>query len=256
MSDPTIAHALVTGASSVGRSPYAGFDGHARSAALAAALALSCTGILFALSEASPSTATVLRCAYALPFLWWLARREDRLTGGRPWRARRWALLAGMFFAIDLVLFHRSVQLMGAGLATVMSNFQVVIVVVAAWLIWGERPSLRQGAGVPIALVGIVLISGILDAAAYGADPVTGSLLGILVAAAYAAYLLLIRKGRDRLHAAGPIFDATLACGAAGLAFGLLAGDLEPVPTIGGHVDLLLMALSAQVAASPVLTLS
>jgi drug/metabolite transporter (DMT)-like permease len=122
--------------------------------------------------------------------------------------------------------------------------------VVAAWLIWGERPSLRQAAGVPIALVGIVLISGILDAAAYGADPVTGSLLGILVAAAYAAYLLLIRKGRDRLHAAGPIFDATLACGAAGLAFGLLAGDLEPVPTIGGHVDLLLMALSAQVAAS------
>jgi len=106
---------------------------------------------------------------------------------------------------------------MGAGLASVLSNLQVVIVLLAAWIIWSERPTPAQAVGIPIALLGIVLISGVLGGEAYGADPVLGSLLGIVVAVTYAAYLLLIRKGRDRRHAAGPIFDATLACAVAAL---------------------------------------
>lgn len=236
--------------------PLRTFDAHPRTAALAAAVGLSFTAILFALSEASPSTATVYRCLYALPLLWWLARREDRSAGSRPWRARRWALLAGVFFGIDLLLFHRSIQLMGAGLASVLSNLQVVIVLIAAWIIWSERPSLAQAVGIPVALVGIVLISGVLGGEAYGDDPVLGSVLGVVVALTYAAYLLLIRKGRDRHHAAGPIFDATLACAAAGLVAGVVVGDLEPIPTLPGHAWLLLLALSAQLAGAIMLAVA
>ena len=86
---------------------------------------------------------------------------------------------------------------MGAGLATVLSNLQVVIVLAAAWLIWGERPTRPQLLGVPLALLGVALISGLLGGDAYGSDPVLGTLLGLGVAAAYSAYLLLLRKGRD-----------------------------------------------------------
>ena len=139
---------------------------------------------------------------------------------------------------------------MGAGLASVMSNLQVVVVLLAAWLIWDERPSARQAVGIPIALVGIILISGILDASAFGSDPVAGSILGILVAISYAAYLLLIRKGRDLEHAAGPILDATLACALAAVAAGLVTGGLELAPSLPGHAWLILLALSAQVAGS------
>jgi len=114
------------------RQPLRVFDQFPRSAALAAALGLSFTAVFFALSESSPSTATVYRCLYALPFLWWLARREGAVAGPRPWRARRWALLAGVFFGLDLLLFHQSILLMGAGLASVLSNLQVVIVLIAA----------------------------------------------------------------------------------------------------------------------------
>jgi len=80
-----------------------------------AAVGLSFAAIFFALSETSPSTATVFRCLYASPILWWLARRKDASFGPRPWRTRRWALLAGVFFGIDLLLFHASILLMGAG---------------------------------------------------------------------------------------------------------------------------------------------
>lgn len=236
--------------------PLRTFDAYPRTAALAAALGLSFTAILFALSETSPSTATVYRCLYALPLLWWLARREDRSAGARPWRARRWAFLAGVFFGIDLLLFHQSILLMGAGLASVLSNLQVVVVLVAAWIIWAERPSLAQAVGIPVALLGIVLISGILGGDAYGEDPVLGSLLGIVVALTYAAYLLLIRKGRDRRHAAGPILDATLACAAAGLVAGVVVGDFEPLPSLPGHGWLLLLALSAQVAGAILLAVA
>ena len=236
--------------------PHRVFDIHPRSAALVAALGLSFTAILYALSETSPATATVFRCLYALPILWWLVRREDRIFGVRRWRARVWPFAAGVFFGVDLLLFHQSILLMGAGLATVLSNLQVVIVLLAAWAIWDERPTAAQAAGVPIALMGIVLISGVLGGDAYGDDPVLGSILGVFVAITYAGYLLLMRKGRDRRRAAGPIFDATVATMLTGFVAGLLLGDLDLIPSLPGHVWLLLLALSAQVAGGVMLAVA
>ncbi len=234
-------------AQAVGRPPLQAFDQHPRTAAVTAAVGISTAGILFVLSGASPSTATFFRCLYALPVLWWLMRHEDAFYGGREARARGWALVAGVFFAGDLLLFHHAILLMGAGLATVLVNVQVVIVMIAAWLIWGERPSLAQAVAVPVALAGVVFISGVLDAGAYGEDPVLGSFLAILTAGCYAGYLLLLRKGRDRQHAAGPIFDSTVACGLTALAAGLVVGDFEAMPSMPMHAWLLLLALSAQV---------
>jgi drug/metabolite transporter (DMT)-like permease len=230
------------------RQSFATFDRYPRSAALAAAMGLSFTAIFFALSETSPSTATVFRCLYALPIVWWLARREDRLVGPRPWRVRRWPFVAGIFFGVDLLLFHQSILLMGAGLASVMSNLQIVIVLIAAWAIWGERPSSTQAVGIPVALGGIVFISGVLGGDAYGDDPLLGSILGVFVAITYSAYLLLMRKGRHRRRAAGPILDATTGTLVTALLVGLVLGDLDLVPGLPGHVWLLLLALSAQVA--------
>ncbi|MEX1345164.1 MAG: DMT family transporter [Candidatus Limnocylindrales bacterium] len=227
--------------------PLRAFDGYPRTAAVTAAVGISTAGILFVLSEASPSTATFFRCLYALPLLWWLMRREDAAFGSRTARARVWALVAGVFFAGDLLLFHHAILLMGAGLATVLVNLQVVIVTVAAWLIWGERPGLAQVLAVPIALAGVVFISGLLDAEPYGKDPLLGSVLAILTAVCYAGYLLLLRKGRDRQRAAGPIFDATITCGLTALAAGLIVGDFDAVPSLPTHAWLLLLALTAQV---------
>jgi drug/metabolite transporter (DMT)-like permease len=201
------------------------------------------------LSHATPSTATFFRCLYALPFLWFVARREDARHGPRSRRLRADALLAGVFFGVDLILFHHSIGLLGAGLATVMSNLQVVIVLVAAWLFWEERPTRQQLLGVPLALVGVVLISGILGGDVYGADPVLGTILGLGVAAAYSGYLLLLRRGRDPRRAAGPITDATVACAVAAFVAGTLSGELALIPTWPSAGWLIVMALVAQVFA-------
>jgi drug/metabolite transporter (DMT)-like permease len=199
------------------------------------------------LSLASPSTATVFRALYALPFLVVLALPEERRLGPPDGRARLLALGAGLFFALDLTSFHLAIGEIGAGLATVMANLQVIVVGVVAWLLLGERPSGRILFGAPLAVLGIVLISGVLGGGAYGRDPGLGAGYGVVSAFAYAGYLLVLRRARAPGRFVGPVRDATAATVVGGIAGGLLLNDLVLVPTWPAHGWLLLLAISAQV---------
>ena len=51
------------------------------------------------------------------------------------------AVGAGVFFAADLILWHHSIDDVGAGLATVLANIQVVVVPLVAWAVLSERPA-------------------------------------------------------------------------------------------------------------------
>jgi drug/metabolite transporter (DMT)-like permease len=216
-------------------------------AALTGALAISFSGILFRVAHVSPSTGAVFRCLYALPVLWPLARLEDRRYGPRPRKQRALAWLAGLFFAVDLVAWHQGIEEVGAGLATVLGNLQVVLVGLLAWLFLRERPSNRALAAIPIALVGVILISGALEDGAYGRNPGLGVAYGILTALAYSAFLLVLREGnRDQRRPAGPLFDATLVSALGCIAIGLVIGNLDWTPGWQAQGYLVLLALSSQ----------
>src|SRR5437868_6998821 len=164
-----------------------------RVCAMLGAVAIAFSSILERLSHASPSTAAIFRCAYALPLLGLLAWREDRRLGPRGWRERRVAVASGVFFAADLILWHHSIADIGAGLATVLANIQVVLVPLVAWAVLSERPGRQLLAALPIALVGVVLISGALEHGAYGRNPSRGALFGLAAGVAYVGFLLLLR---------------------------------------------------------------
>src|SRR4029079_10830302 len=133
---------------------------------------------LVRLADVEPATAATFRCLYALPVLGVLLLREDRRYGTRPARDRWLAAVAGVFFAVDLVLWHHAIAAVGAGIATVLGNLQVVIVGFIAWWLLGERPSARLIAAVPFVLVGVVLISGAVGMGAYGDNPMLGVVFG------------------------------------------------------------------------------
>ncbi|HTC86187.1 MAG TPA: hypothetical protein VK656_05760, partial [Candidatus Acidoferrum sp.] len=59
------------------------FADRPRLTALVGAMCIAFSGIFFRYSGVSPSTATVFRCLYALPFLYLLARSEGRELGRR-----------------------------------------------------------------------------------------------------------------------------------------------------------------------------
>jgi drug/metabolite transporter (DMT)-like permease len=216
-------------------------------AALTGALAISFSGILYRVAHVSPTTGAVFRCLYAVVPLWLLARWEDRRYGPRPLRQRWLAWIAGLFFAVDLVAWHQGIEEVGAGLATVLGNLQVVLVGLLAWIIMRERPSNRALAAIPIALVGVILISGAFERGAYGRNPGLGVAFGILTALSYSGFLLVLRAGnKDVRRPAGPLFDATLVSGLACIPIGLVWGNLDWAPDWKAQGYLLLLALSSQ----------
>jgi drug/metabolite transporter (DMT)-like permease len=224
------------------------FDDRPTLVALGGAFAIAFSGILFRLAHVSPSTGAFYRCLWAVPPLFLLAHFEDRRYGPRDRRLRGLAALAGVFLALDLVLWHRAIDAVGAGLATVLGNLQVVLVGPIAWLLLRERLSRRALVAIPIALIGVVFISGAVGSGAYGRNPGLGVVYGLLVCLAYTGFLLVLRQGSSDLRrAAGPLADATAVAAAGSALLGLALGEFTARTSWSAQGWLVLLALSSQV---------
>ena len=116
-------------ATDAGAQPSVGL-GRAPAIALAGALTIAFSAILVHQADVHPATAAVYRCGYAVPVLGLMAWYERRRFGPRAGGQQRLALIAGLFFAADLIFWHQAIADVGAGLATVLGNLQVVIVAV------------------------------------------------------------------------------------------------------------------------------
>ncbi|WP_433510929.1 DMT family transporter [Nonomuraea sp. CA-143628] len=213
--------------------------------AIAGALIISTSGPLVRLSGVSPATSAFFRCAYALPPMLVLAWLERRRLGPMPARSRNLAWLAGVLFAFDLLFWHQAIKYVGAGLATVLGNLQVFIVAFAAWALFRERPSNRLMRATPVVFAGVVLISGIFDSAAYGANPVLGVVTGVATSISYAAFLLVLKGGSGRTF--GPLTHATAVATVAMAALSPLFGGADFTPSWPAHGWLLVLALGPQV---------
>jgi drug/metabolite transporter (DMT)-like permease len=218
-----------------------------RLAALIGAMCIAFSGIFYRYAEVTPSTATVFRCLYGLPILALVGWYEHRRYGALPSRAVWLAVVAGVFFAGDLLSWHHAVDAVGAGLATVLGNLQVLVVGLAAWLLFKERMSRPALIALPIVLAGVVLISGVIGTGAYGANPQLGVALGTFTAISYAGYLLIIRRGSSDLRRpAGPVAIATASTAVCSILVGALLGELDPVPAWPSHFWLILVGITSQ----------
>jgi drug/metabolite transporter (DMT)-like permease len=210
-------------------------------------MCIAFSGIFYRFAEVTPATATTFRCLYGLPILALVGWYEHRRFGALPTRTVWLAIIAGVFFAGDLLSWHHAVDAVGAGLATVLGNLQVIVVGLVAWVVFKERPPRPVLLALPIVLVGVVLISGVVGAGAYGANPPLGVSLGIVTAIAYAGYLLVIRRGsRDLRRPAGPVAIATASTAAVAIVYGLLSHELDPIPSWPSHGWLALLGITSQ----------
>jgi len=226
-------------------------------AALAGACCIASSAVLVRLADVAPATSAVFRCLYALPLLVLIAAGERRRFGKRTAADRRLALVAGVCFAIDLLLWHHAIEAVGAGLATVLGNLQVIVVGLVAWALLGERVERGLLLAVPVMLAGVVLLSGVVGGDAYGDDPVLGVVLGIGTSIAYAAFILLLRRGnRDVRRPAGPLADATAVGAVVAALLGGLTGGVDLVPSWPAHGWLVLLAMLSQVAGWLLLSVS
>ena len=215
--------------------------------AVSGVLIISFSAILVRLAGVTPTTSAFFRASYALPFLLalWLFQRGSR---HRPPRDRLLAIAAGVFLGLDLAFWHRAIELIGAGLATVLGNTQVVFVGLLAWALYGERPSRVAAVAIPLVFAGVVLISGVGTQGAYGQDPGMGVIFGLLTGITYSIFLLGLRAaGRGLGAPAGPLLDATLGAVLGIVVVGAADGQLDLIVTWPAHGWLLLLAVGSQV---------
>ncbi|HEY3610300.1 MAG TPA: DMT family transporter [Pseudonocardiaceae bacterium] len=236
----------------VAASPRAG---HPVLAVLAGASCIAASATLIRLADTTAGMAALFRCAFAVPVLWGLMRFDRKRAGRRPLprRARWLARLAGGAFAIDLVLWSHAINAVGAGLATVLGNLQVLFVALIAWTVLGERPTRRLFVALPVMLVGVVLIGGVFGSGAYGSSPGLGVIFGTGTSICYAGFILLLRAAglttgdSADVGTIAPLYEATLGATVGAAVLAVILGDARldsPWPTLGW---LALLAVSSQV---------
>jgi drug/metabolite transporter (DMT)-like permease len=212
------------------------------------AVSISASAVLIKLAGTGAATAAFYRCLLALPVLAVLATLEQRRRGPRRLRARLGAVLAGVFLAIDLVLWNHAIADVGAGIATVLGNLQVVFVAAAAWLLFSERPGRGFFLPLPVVLAGVVLVSGLADGT-QGLHSVGGIEYGLGTSVAYAAFLLTLRQTSSASpHVAGPVAEATLGATAGAAVLGVLFGGWQLGIGWQSFGWLLLLAMTSQTA--------
>lgn len=155
---------------------------------------------------------------------------------------------AGLLLAVDLFLWHRAIEEIGAGLSTVLANQQVVFVGVAAWILYRERPTRLAFGLIPIVFIGVTLISGLGDPDAFGANPVAGVVFGIAAGIAYSGFLLVFRaSNRGLAPPGGPLLDATAGAAIGSLAMAVFDSRFTFGIALDAHLWLLALALLNQV---------
>jgi drug/metabolite transporter (DMT)-like permease len=161
-------------------------------ALLGGATMISFAAVFVKISDVPPSISAFYRMGFGGIGLLAIALfRRERLWNG--WRTFGWQLLAALLFAGDLTLWHRSILLVGPGLATLLANFQVFLLTgVDLILRRGRVRPLRILSG-PMALFGLWLIVG-YDWSTLDNNAKLGIGLGLLTAVFYGSYILTLPK--------------------------------------------------------------
>jgi drug/metabolite transporter (DMT)-like permease len=205
---------------------------------LGGAVAIGFAPIGLRLSHFGPQATAFWRFAFALPMLAGLIHA----LGGRLGRPSLFAIISGLFFGVDVALWHASLKLTSVANATFLVNLGSASVGLIAWAALKERPHRIWLVAAPVALVGALLLS-------RGAATTAGSLQGDLLALAAAVmvglsifFTKLARRAETGLQV---LFWATAAeAVVAAASSGLTRETLIP-PQAGWFVMPLLLAVIA-----------
>lgn len=218
----------------------------ALAALFAGAIGIAFAPIFVRWSEVGPVATAFWRLFLALPLLApWAGLEKRRKPAGA---ARGWpmAVLAGLFFAADLAVWHWSIRLTSVANATFLANLAPVAVTLGAWALLGERARPVFFAGLLLALAGAALLMG-ANLGGPGAV-LLGDGLGVLTAVFYAGYQLCVKRLRDSQSTARIMLASGAACAASLLPAALAMGETILPASATGWLVLLGLAVVCQFA--------
>lgn len=168
------------------------FKHHPMAAVLAGAFFISFSSVWVKLSDVTPASSAFYRVFFGFLFLLCasLYLRQFVLPS---LKRTFWITICSFIFAMDLILWHGSIQFIGPGLATILGNFQVFLMALTGIIFLGEPFRTRLFVAIPLAVSGLFLIVG-LHWQELGETYKAGIYLGLGTALCYTIFLLLLRK--------------------------------------------------------------
>ncbi|AGE37313.1 DMT family transporter [Corynebacterium urealyticum] len=164
---------------------------------------LAFTPIWVKASNMDPATQAFLRILIGLivllPFGFWEIKRK----GSLPKAGIIMSLVAGLFLGIDFTAWNYSIFYVGAGIAAILLNLQVIVVPMLTAIFDKYKIPPVFLVLVPIMIVGVMLTGGVFEGSGESAGPeqiagintaTLGTLLGLTSGICYSFYLYFSRK--------------------------------------------------------------
>ncbi|RZI43407.1 DMT family transporter [Herbaspirillum sp. HC18] len=231
------------------------FPALAFAALLAGGMAIGFAGIFMRLSDVNPLASAFWRMALAAPMLWawaFAVRGQDEAAGKRTDFTRA-LVLAGIYFAGDMGIWHLSLHYTTVANATLLSNFAPIFIALWMWIAYRVRFARIFIVGMAVALTGAIMLVGPNASGSEGNGKLLGDALGLGSAVFYAAYQLVVKDARSQYSTARLMAWSTTVTGLALLPFALTApGAFWPAQS-SGWLPLLALALIAQIGGQTVI---
>ncbi len=161
----------------------------------------------------------------------------------------KWLLLGALFFAADLWLWHRSIQLVGPGLATVLGNVQVFFMTLFGYLFLSEKISWKFFLGLMLTFMGLFLLVG-LQWAELSGNYRLGVFYGLATALAYTGFMLSLRHVQSMPQSLSPMANLgvlSLLCASILAAVVLFEADTFVIADLQSGFSVLALGVLCQV---------
>lgn len=159
------------------------------------------------------------------------------------WRELPWFAFLGFFYYGSAALLFQGYHTMSSGMATTLHFLYPIGTTLIMAIVFRQRTSIYTVIAIALGLSGVALLS--LRGGVGQTTSVVGVLLVLLSGFSYAIYLVTVNNVR-RLREMDNLkltFYAIFFSGVFFLADSLLTGGLQPIPSRGVMVNLLLLAL-------------
>jgi drug/metabolite transporter (DMT)-like permease len=231
------------------------FPALAFAALLAGGISIGFAGIFMRLSDVNPLASAFWRMALAAPVLWaWAVavRAQDEAAHKRTDFTKA-LVLAGVYFAGDMGVWHLSLHYTTVANATLLSNFAPIFIALWMWIAHRVRFARIFIVGMAVALIGAVMLVGPNASGAEHSNKLLGDGLGLASAVFYAAYQLVVKDARNQYSTARLMAWSTTITGLALLPFALTSPGAFWPAQAAGWLPLLALALVAQIGGQTVI---
>lgn len=219
------------------------------------ALAMGISPVFVRNAEVGPFASAFWRVALSLPvlFLWaWLERPD---TSAAPTAAtHRALLLAGLFFAGDLIFWHLAIGHTSIANATFFACLAPLWVAVLSRFTIGEAVSRQTFIGLAVCLPGAALL--IFHSASDGSGNWVGDLYGAATSFFFGLYFLVMRTARKSFGAGSATLRSTAVTAVALLVAAILSGEAFLPQTMTGVANLLALGVVSHAGGQGLLALA